>query len=159
MARKQVQKDIFIQASAGQIWRIITEDAFNVSWLAAFGNGNIANTDWKEGSEAIFIDGSKSGLIAVIRESRPFEKILIQNIGIISDGQKDYDSEEAVASQEFFERYLLTPEGNGTRMSVEVNVEDDFYDHTSDSWEKALEIIRLQAESLHQTGDTFAAKQ
>ncbi|ACT91768.1 SRPBCC family protein [Dyadobacter fermentans] len=146
MSRKLVQKDIHIQASAEQIWRIITEDEHNVKWLAAFGEGNIAQTDWQEGSKARFTDDSNVGLIAVIRESRPFEKILIQNIGILTDGKEDYDSDEAIESQEFFEQYLLTPEDNGVRMQVQVNVEDEFYDEISDCWERALGIMKGQAE-------------
>ena len=146
MARKLVQKSISIQATAEVIWQIITKDEYNVEWLAEFGEGNIAQTDWQEGSKAIFIDNSKVGLIAVIRESRPFEKILIQNIGLITDGKEDYESADAIESHEFFEQYFLIPEGDATRMSVEVNVEDGFYDEISDCWERALANIKLQAE-------------
>lgn len=147
MARKLVQNTISILAPAGVVWRIITGEEYNVRWLAAFGEGNVALTDWQEGSKAVFVDGSNSGLITRIKESRPFETILMQNIGIITDGKEDYESEEAIESQAFFERYLLTSEGDATRLSVEVVVEDDFFDKTSASWKKALATIKLQAES------------
>ncbi len=100
-----------------------------------------------EGSKAFFTDSFKTGLIATIRESRVFQKILIQNIGLINNGHEDYDSEEAIESREFYEQYLLEPEGNYTKMCVEVVVEYDFYKNVSTSWKEALKTIKMLAES------------
>ncbi len=152
MARKLVQKSISIQAPAERIWRVITDARCNSIWLAAFGKRSIAHTDWQEGSKAIFIDDSQTGLITRIREARPFEKIRMQNVGIITNGKEDYASDDALESREFFEQYLLTPEDGSVRMHVEVTVEDDFYNEVSDCWANALEMIKKLAESQASAG-------
>lgn len=152
MPRALVQKSVSIQAPAERIWRVITDAQYNSIWLAAFGKRNIAHTDWQEASKAIFVDDSQTGLITRIREARPFEKIRMQNVGIITNGKEDYTSNDAVESREFFEQYLLTPEDGSVRMRVEVTVEDDFYDEVSDCWANALEIIKKLAESQAPAG-------
>lgn len=152
MARKLVQKSISIQAPAERIWRVITDAQYNSIWLTALGKRSIAHTDWQEGSKAIFVDGSQTGLITRIREVRPFEKIRMQNVGIITNGKEDYTSDAAVESREFFEQYLLTPENGSVRVHVEVTVEDDFYNEVSDCWVNALEMIKKLAESQAPAG-------
>ena len=148
MARKLVQKSIAINASAEVIWRVITDAQYNSIWLAAFGKRNKVHTDWQEGSKAIFVDDDQTGLITRIIVARPFEKIRMQNVGMITNGAEDYDSNDAVESREFFEQYLFTPEDASVRMHVEVTVEDEFYKEVSDSWTNALGIIKELAESL-----------
>ena len=152
MARKLVQKSISINASAERIWRVITEAQYNVVWLAALGRRKIAQTDWQEGSKAVFVDDDQTGLITRIRVARPFEKIRMQNVGMITNGAEDCESDDAVASRAFFEQYLLMPEDGSVRMHVEVTVEDDFYNDVSDCWAKALEIIKELAESQTPVG-------
>ncbi|MDR6804517.1 hypothetical protein J2Y45_001786 [Dyadobacter sp. BE34] len=147
MARKLVQKSISINASAERIWRVITEAQYNVVWLAALGRRKIAQTDWQEGSKAVFVDDAQTGLITRIRVARPFEKIRMQNVGMITNGVEDYESDDAKESREFFEQYLLTPEDGSVRMRVEVTVEDDFCNEVSACWANALEVIKELAES------------
>ncbi|MGX5852203.1 SRPBCC family protein [Dyadobacter jiangsuensis] len=151
MARKLVQKSISINASAERIWRVITEAQYNVVWLAALGRRKIAQTDWQKGSKAVFVDDDQTGLITRIRVARPFEKIRMQNVGMITNGVEDCESDEAVESREFFEQYLFTTDHDSVRMHVEVTVEDDFYNEVSDCWAKALEIIKELAESQSPT--------
>jgi hypothetical protein len=95
MALQLVEKSIMINASTEKIWHTITRDECNSIWLSAFGKGTRAQADWHQGSIAIFIDKSQTGLITKIRESRPFEEILMQNIDMIKNGQEGMESRAA----------------------------------------------------------------
>jgi uncharacterized protein YndB with AHSA1/START domain len=147
METKLIEKSILIQAPAAKIWEVITEDRLNRIWLAEFGAGNIADTDWREGSKALFTDGSKSGLVGVIEVSRPFEQITIEYTGIVTDGVEDYDSEIAKQMIGYQETYILKEEEGGARMSMTCAMGVDYYDDMAAAWDKALDKIKELAEN------------
>lgn len=147
METKLIEKSILINAPAAKIWQVITEDQHNRIWLAAFGPGNTADTDWREGSKALFTDGSKSGLAGVIKVSRPFEQIIIAYTGIVTDGEEDYESDLAKQMAGFEEVYILQEEGNAVKMSISCDMDVEYFDDMSAAWDKALEKIKELTEN------------
>ncbi|KAA0993020.1 SRPBCC family protein [Dyadobacter aurulentus] len=148
METKRIEEAILINAPAEKIWQVITEDKYNRDWLIEFGAGNIADTDWHEGSKALFMDESKSGMAGVIEESRPFEKITVAYTGIVTDGEEDYESEMAQQMNGYREVYILEEKGDAVRLSISCDMDKEYYDDMAAAWRKALEKMKELSENL-----------
>jgi hypothetical protein len=146
MNTKLIEESILIQAPDYKIWQVITEDRYNRKWLVEFGAGNVADTNWLEGSKALFTDGSKSGLAGIIEVSRPFEEIKIAYTGIVADGVEDYQSAFAKEMQGFHEIYVLSKEAGAVRFRISCDMDEEYFDDMSEAWRRALQKIKDLAE-------------
>src|SRR4051812_48600251 len=90
--KKQAFK-ITINATPEKVWEVIIGEQTYPMWTAAFAEGSQVETDWKEGSKAIFGDGKGSGMLAVIERNVPNQFLSIRHIGEVKDGVEDTESE------------------------------------------------------------------
>ncbi|WP_229238687.1 DinB family protein [Dyadobacter sp. Leaf189] len=146
MNTKRIEESILIQAPDYRIWQVITDKRYNGDWLVVFGMGNIAESDWQEGSKALFMDESGNGLAGTIDVSRPFEEIRIVYNGIVTKGVEDYESDIAKQMRNFDEVYLLSRDGDSVRMRVFCDMDEVYFDDLTQAWKKALEKIKELAE-------------
>ncbi|WP_229206818.1 DinB family protein [Dyadobacter crusticola] len=146
MNTKRIEESILIQAPDYRIWQVITDKRYNGEWLVVFGMGNIAESDWQQGSKALFMDESGNGLAGTVDVSRPFEEIRIVYNGIVTKGVEDYESDIAKQMRNFDEVYLLSREGDSVRMRVFCDMDEVYFDDLTQAWKKALEKIKELAE-------------
>ena len=83
-----------INAPKEKVWKILWDDETYRKWTSVFSEGSYAQTDWKEGSKVLFLDGKGSGMVSKIETSRPNEFMSFLHLGVVKDGVEDTESEE-----------------------------------------------------------------
>ena len=142
--------NIQIDASPEKVWDILLGKETYPQWTSAFAEGSTVETDWQEGSRALFSDGKGDGMIAVIARNIPNQFLSIKHIGMIKNGVEDLESEEVKKWAGAFENYTLKPSNGGTDLLIEIDVEDSYKDYFLETWPKALDKVKELAEKKHQ---------
>ena len=86
-----------INAAPEKIWKVLWDDTTYRKWTSAFSEGSYAETDWKEGSKVLFLDGKGQGMVSRIAENRPNEYMSIEHLGEVKDGVEDTSSDRVKA--------------------------------------------------------------
>ena len=138
---KTIKKEIAISAPKEKVWAILMDDNYNRDWYSIFSPGTYAKTDWIEGHKVRFIDETENGMLGRITSKKPYEYMSIVYDGIVSDGNDDEESPMAVAMKGAQEIYELKDNNGVTTLSISADMDDEYYEEMSDSWEKALQRI------------------
>ncbi|MBC8034290.1 MAG: SRPBCC domain-containing protein [Chitinophagaceae bacterium] len=146
MKKKLIQKSISIDAPAEVVWNVLQEDSLTRQWYAEFSPGTYAETDWKVGSKAIFVDHTKNGLISKVVESDPHRKLALEYTGVVTDGKEDYEGELASGMKGGMESYYLTEANGGTALQVTCDMGEEMYESMSQAWDKAMDKIKALSE-------------
>ncbi|WP_018478744.1 SRPBCC family protein [Pontibacter roseus] len=146
METLKIKKSIEIQAPSQQVWEVLVNDDLNRLWLGEFSEGSYAETGWRQGSKVVFKDKSNSGMIGRVAVSRPYEAIEVEYEGMVIAGVEDYASEEARQVQGGRETYYLIEKDGRTRLEIESDMSEEYFDQMSLAWEKALQQIRQLVE-------------
>ena len=144
---KAIKNTIEINAPKEKVWQVLTNETYYLQWYALFCEGTTAITDWKEGSKIIFA-ANGMGLIGKIAVYRPNEELLIEMTGILQNGVEDYDSPAAKNTLQANEHYLLTEKDGKTVLETSADIDEEYYEQTSASWDAAKEKIKQLAEAL-----------
>ena len=143
--RKQEFK-ITIDASPEKVWDVIIGKETYPMWTAAFAEGSQVETDWKEGSKALFGDGKGSGMVAIIEKNVPNKFLSIRHIGEMINGVEDTESEKVKSWAGAHENYTLNTVDGKTEWLVEVDVNPEWEDYFTEVWPKALDKAKEIAE-------------
>jgi hypothetical protein len=128
------------------VWQVLFDDYTYREWTAEFMPGSYAETDWKEGSKALFLGPGRNGMVSRIAKSNPYEYLSIDHLGIIKDGVEDTTSEETKKWSGAHENYTLRQSGNGTELNIDMDSIDEYRDYFSKTWPKALEKVKELSE-------------
>ncbi len=116
-------------------------------WDMLFGaEGSRVETDWKEGSKALFLDGNNMGMVAKIAENREPEFLSIRHLGLVKNGVEDFESEEVKKWTGGFENYTLRQNGEQTDLLIELEVPPEHTNYLDTTWPKALDKVRELSE-------------
>lgn len=147
MEMRVIAKSIEIKAPKEKVWNVLINDKSTRIWYAAFGDGIRAETDWKVGSKAVFLDNKNSGLISKVVVNKPGETLSVEHQGIVMEGKEDYESEMARGVKGGLETYLLSDKNGNTQLSVESDMAEGMFESMSLSWDKALQKIKELSEN------------
>jgi hypothetical protein len=137
---------IKINAPRKKVWDVLFDDNTYRIWAAEFMPGSYAETDWKEGSRALFLDGSRSGMISQIARNKPNEFMSIKHLGMYKDGVEDTASEETKKWSGALENYTLEQSNGGTELKIHMDSVDEYKDFFQKTWPKALERVKELSE-------------
>lgn len=116
-------------------------------WTAAFGDGLFFEGSWEKGQRIRFLTPDGHGVISEIAENRPNEFISIRHIGHIDDdGVEDTSSEAIRAWAPAYENYTFAVTPQGTELTVEQDITDDF-EGMPEAWPKALAGLKSLCEN------------
>ena len=120
-------------------------------WTSAFNEGSTYEGSWEKGADIRFVgpneDGTVSGMISRIDDSRPFEFISIQHLGEIMNGKEDTTSDRVKEWRAGRENYTFKDLGNGkTEVIVDVDTIAEFKEMMDGMWPKALKALKKIAE-------------
>lgn len=147
MKIKPITKSITLQASKEKVWDVLTLDRYNRQWFGAFSEGSHAKTDWQVGSKAIFADSSNSGIWGIIIENVPAQSLVIEYQGMIADGKDDPESPYAKDVKGSKESYHIHDLGGHSRLDINVEMAEEYFDQMNGAWDQALEIVKDLAEN------------
>ena len=138
---------VFIQAPKQKTWETMLQDSTYRQWTAEFNSsGSYYEGSWETGSDIKFLgpneDGTVSGMIARIRESKPYDFVSIQHLGEILNNKEKLWSAEEQGANGFFENYTFTEKDGGTEVLVDVDSNDDWAAMFEDMWPRALKKLK-----------------
>ena len=146
MSLQLIEKSITIDAPAEKVWEVLFTQEINKIWFAEFSQGTQAYTDWQVGSKAVFKDDSESGIFGKIAVNKLNEEMVIEYDGMLMNGKEDFDSKDAKNVKGSKETYKLVTDGPQTRLDITVDTDPEYFEMMSDSWDRALDIIKRLAE-------------
>lgn len=140
MERKEFKTTI--NAPKEKVWKVLWNDDTYPKWMAPFGEGSRAETDWKEGSKVLFLSADGGGMVSRIAENRPNEFMSIEHLGFVKDGVEDTTSDKVKEWKGAKENYSLTNEDGKTVLVVAMDIADEYLDYFLKVWPKAFEKIK-----------------
>lgn len=144
MKRKEFR--ITIDALTKKVWKVLWSDKTYPTWTAPFAEGSYAETDWKEGSKVLFLGPNGNGMISRIKTRKEPTYMSIEHLGIIVDGKEDTSSEEVKDWAGAMENYTLEDKDGKTKLTVEVDIAEDYLDSFEKAFPQALQKVKELSE-------------
>jgi len=146
-ALKRLQWSIDIAAPASRVYQVIIGPESYKQWTSAFGDGLYFEGSWQEGQRMRFLTPEGHGVVSEIADNRPNEFISVRHLGYIDDnGVEDTSSKAILAWAPAYENYTLTATPQGTKLTVEQDMTDDF-ESMPEAWPQALGKLKSLCES------------
>ena len=139
--------DIVINATPEKVWNVLWADDTYRKWTAAFQEGSYAETDWKQGSKILFLDGKGSGMVSRVAVNRPNEYMSIEHLGEVREGKEDTTSERVKAWAGSHENYTLKKVNGKTELAIDMDITPEFKDMFEKIWPVALENVKKLSEN------------
>jgi uncharacterized protein YndB with AHSA1/START domain len=149
---QKIRFSIHINASKEKVWNTMLSKETYEQWATAFGPSSSYEGTWEQGSEMRFVgsnDDNKnevSGMFSRIKENRNYEFISIEHLGFIKNGTIDTTSEEVMKWVPSFENYTFTEINDGTELTVDIDVNDEYKQMFDEMWPKALQQLKALTE-------------
>lgn len=134
---------ITINAPREKVWEILWNDDTYRKWTSAFSEGSHAVTDWKEGSQVLFLDSDGRGMVSRIARSIPNEYMSFEHLGEVNGAATTEAANWAGAK----ENYTLKAVDGKTELSMDMDIEEEYKEMFSKMWPIALDNIKRLAES------------
>lgn len=145
---KKIHSEITINASPEAVWNVMLEDETYRKWTSAFAEGSYYKGSWKQGEKMLFLDPEGTGMVSVIAELRPHEFISLKQKGIIQDGIEDTESEDAKKWAPAFENYTFEEVNGKTKLSIDMDILDEFEEMFTEMWKNALKKLKVLSENV-----------
>lgn len=139
-----------ISAPREKVWKVLWSEETYPKWTAVFSEGSRAESDWKEGSKVYFLNAEGEGMVALIDKRRDPEIMNFKHLGMIDkDGNEDLESERVKSWAGVIENYRLEEENDKTRLTVTMDLEDNYKEYFLKTWPKALKKLKELSEEEH----------
>lgn len=138
---------IEIKAPKAIIWEKLWSEETYPIWTSAFDEGSRAESDWKEGSRILFLNGKGDGMVSTIERSDPYNYMAFKHLGGYSNGKEDLDSEATKEWSGAMETYRLDEKDGVTTLFVTVDTLERYRGIMENSFPKALGNVKSLAES------------
>jgi len=143
---KKQKYEITIHAPAEKVWNVLLgQDTYPI-WTSVFSESSQVETDWQEGSKALFLDGSGHGMVSEIATNRPSKYLSIRHLGTYKDGVEYTDDDKANEWAGAMENYTLQESDGNTRLLVDLDVTEQFQKHMDEMWPLALQKVKELSE-------------
>ena len=140
---KTLKFNTAINAPKEKVWNILWGKDTYPQWTVVFSEDSNVKTDWKEGSDVFFTDGTDNGMYAIIKKKDDYKQMTFQHQGMLKDGVKETaDSSWAGATED----YQLNESNGKTNLAVSVDVTEDHVDSFQKIFPKALDIVKNLSE-------------
>ncbi|MCM4152528.1 ATPase [Arenibacter sp. N53] len=140
---KKEKFSVIIQAPCHKVWEILWSNRTYSKWTSIFSEGSRVETDWKEGSTALFLNSENNGMVSRIAANKPYSFMSIEHLGYVTNGVEDKSKPEW---QGALENYTLTTMDGKTNLLVEMDITDDYLEYFSETWPRALAKVKELAE-------------
>jgi hypothetical protein len=136
-----------INAPKEKVWDVLWSADNYSKWTSVFAEGSTAQTDWKEGSKVLFLDGQGKGMVSAIAANKPNEYMSFKHLGIVDKGVEDTTSPQVKDWAGAEENYTLIEVNGRTELTVDLDINDTFKDYFENTFPKALEKVKELAEA------------
>lgn len=144
---EKLQFSTRINAPKEKVWKTLWEDNTYRKWTSVFSPTSYADTDWKEGSKVLFLDGKGDGMVSKIETNRPNELMSFKHFGEVRNGAEDTESEKVKGWAGAMENYILKEAGGLTELLVEMDMNEEYKEMFMQMFPKALEQVKVLSEN------------
>lgn len=144
---EKLQFSAKIDAPKEKVWKTLWEDDTYRKWTSVFSADSHAQTDWKEGSKVLFLDGKGSGMVSKIETNRPNEFMSFKHLGEVKNGAEDTESDRVKGWAGAMENYTLEEAGGSTELLVEMDIQEEYKEMFMGMFPKALEQVKVLSEN------------
>lgn len=137
---------ISIDAPREKVWGVLWSDTTYPLWTSVFAEGSRAETDWKEGSKVLFLDGKGQGMFSTVAVNKPNEFMSFKHLGTVKDGVEEPESDHTKEWAGAMENYTLKNINGKTELTVDMDITEEFKDYFVKTWPKALDKLKELAE-------------
>lgn len=139
---KRLEFSVEIKASKEKVWDILWNDESYRVWTASFIPGSYYEGEIIQGNNIRFLSPGQHCLFAVVEKVIPFQSIHFMHFGLVLDGV----SQDKTFQDDSIEYYDLLEIESGTKLTVKINTEDEYITYFSNSFPKALNVVKQLAE-------------
>ena len=144
---KTLEFNINLSAPISLVWETMLSPDTYRQWTSAFMEGSYFDGTWEEGSKMYFLNPTELGMVGKVAENKWHERISILMLGFVSHGIEDMGSKNAKIWTPAYENYYFKAADGGTELRVTVDVPAEYEDMMTQSWLKALELLRALCET------------
>lgn len=148
---KEEKFEIEINATAQKVWQILWDDNTYMQWTTAFCIGSYAKSDWKQGSKIHFLSPGGKGMYSKIALLEPNKKMVFEHIGEIIDNKEqpiDAKTQQWTGAKE---SYTLAETNGQTKLTVMIDISEEYCNYFKEMFPKALAIVKELAEKNYIT--------
>jgi len=135
---KTLHFEVSIRAPRKRVWDTMLEPDTYREWTRAFADGSHYDGSWEEGASIRFLGPTGDGMFSRIAERREPEHILIEHLGVLSDGKEDRESDLSKAWAGAKEAYHFSERNGLTTVVVDVDAAEEVEGDFSQMWPSAL---------------------
>jgi uncharacterized protein YndB with AHSA1/START domain len=147
MASQKQTFSVQINSQPETVWATLWNEDTYPQWTEPFAPGSRAESDWKEGSKVLFLDGKGQGMVSRIAELQPNTYMSFEHLGEVMNGVEDTSSPRVKEWAGARENYRLQPNGNRTNLVVDIDITHEMAGHFQEIFPKALQRVKELAEA------------
>lgn len=150
MNTTSIKKTLQINASAHNVWKVLTTPTFMTAWTAALLNGTPVEGEPREGGTFKFLDGEGSGLRAKVVEFVPEKVFKYVYTADIVENVEQTDSAEFKKWSECFDVYELSENNGVTTLNMETVNPSEYDAVFQGMWDDNMNRVKEYSEYLQQ---------
>jgi hypothetical protein len=142
---KKLQFTVSIHAPVTRIYDFmlgINSKSTYEQWTSLFDPTSTYEGSWDKGNKILFIGvdekGEKGGMVSRIAENIPNRFVSIQHYGILKAGKEITEGAEVEKWANGFENYTFEENNGTTKVTVDLDINEDFLDYMNQTYPKAL---------------------
>ncbi|WP_428665619.1 SRPBCC domain-containing protein [Runella sp.] len=143
---ERLEFNIDINASKQKVWNVLWNDTTYPQWTAVFTEGSRAESDWKEGSKVLFLDGKGDGLVSKIETLDENNTMVFKHLGEMSKGVEKPSDAKSMEWEGATESYFLKEADGVTSLEVELFGTEEHKTYFESMFPKALDVVKQLAE-------------
>ena len=142
------QFSVAIDAPKEKVWNALWNDTNYRKWTTVFHEGSYMEaTSLAEGADVRFLGPGGGGMYSKIDSVEPNTKMVFNHLGVVKDMVNLPQDEETKKWAGAKEKYFLEERNGKTELKVEVDMAEGFENYFSETFPKALQLVKEIAEA------------
>lgn len=146
---KKIKFNVSINAPTKKVYNLmlgINNKSTYEQWTAMFNPTSTYEGNWSKGSKMLFLGtdekGDKGGMVSEIADNIPNRFVSIRHYGLLKANVEITDGPEVEQWANGFENYTFEENNGTTKVTVDLDITEDFVDYMNQTYPKALDKLK-----------------
>jgi uncharacterized protein YndB with AHSA1/START domain len=148
---EKLRFEINIKAPATKVYNTMLNDETYRQWTSEFNPTSHYIGSWEKGQKILFLgtdaNGNLGGMVSRINENITNQFISIEHLGLVQEGKEILSGPEVDDWAGALENYTFSDMNGSTRLTVEMDSNENLKDYFMETWPKALDKLKAICES------------